>query len=210
MYSRTLCTIVQSLGSLMFQTTMVITHRALPHTTHAAEQPNAPTPHHSQRSWEALCVHLCMYSMLGRHWMIAAVLSQTQTNLPHHQASQMPVQLPSSSSKDRVGSTCMDSDDSPLSLPFFYQHKDDVGRAEAAYRAAVQADPSDAVAYGNLGILLQSEKKDFDGAVEAFRAATVVDPSNPQWHLNLGSSQSVVVSASLRRPQPPRELTHRS
>mmetsp|Transcript_4112 Transcript_4112/g.8549 ORF Transcript_4112/g.8549 Transcript_4112/m.8549 type:complete len:171 (+) Transcript_4112:57-569(+) len=100
-------------------------------------------------------------------------------------ASQMPVQLPSASSKDRVGST--DSDNGPLSLPFFYQHKDDVDRAEATYRAAVQADPSDAVAYVNLGILLQSEKKDLDGAEEAFRAATVVDPSNPQWHLNLGS-----------------------
>ena len=46
----------------------------------------------------------------------------------------------------------------------------DVDGAEAAHRAVIAADPGDAHAHSNLGLLLQNERKDTDGAEAAYRA----------------------------------------
>ena len=57
---------------------------------------------------------------------------------------------------------------------------------EAAYRAAITADPRDANAHYNLGLLLENERKDFDGAEAAYRAAIAADPGHAHAHINLG------------------------
>ena len=49
--------------------------------------------------------------------------------------------------------------------------------AEAAYRAAIAADPGYAIAHYNLGLLLETELKDFDGAEAAYRTAIAADPT---------------------------------
>ena len=43
----------------------------------------------------------------------------------------------------------------------------DIDGAEAAYRAAIAADPGHSDAHFNLGILLKKERRDIDGAVVA-------------------------------------------
>ena len=61
----------------------------------------------------------------------------------------------------------------------------DVDGAEAAYRAAIAADPGHAGAHSNLGALLQNERQDFDGAEAAYRAAIAADPGHANAHTNL-------------------------
>ena len=56
----------------------------------------------------------------------------------------------------------------------------------ASYRAAVAADPSDAKAHCNLGVLL-FQRQDVDGAEASLRAAIAADPSDANAHYNLGS-----------------------
>ena len=62
----------------------------------------------------------------------------------------------------------------------------DLDGAEAAYRAAIAADPGHANAHSNLGFLLHQERKDFDGAEAAYRAAIAADPGNADAHYILG------------------------
>jgi len=62
----------------------------------------------------------------------------------------------------------------------------DFDGAEAAYRAAIAADPGDAKAHYNLGILLEDMRQDFDGAEAAYRAAIAADPGDACAHYNLG------------------------
>ena len=59
--------------------------------------------------------------------------------------------------------------------------------AEAAYRAAIAADPGHIDAHTNLGFLLENERKDFDGAEAAYRAAIAADPEHALAHNNLSS-----------------------
>ena len=64
--------------------------------------------------------------------------------------------------------------------------------AEKAFRAAIEADPGNAMAdprfacaHHNLGVLLQNERQDVDGAEKAFRAAIEADPRLTLAHRNL-------------------------
>ena len=57
--------------------------------------------------------------------------------------------------------------------------------AEKAFRAAIKADPGNAAAHSNLGVLLKNERKDVDGAEKAYRAAIKVDPGHATAHFNL-------------------------
>ena len=62
----------------------------------------------------------------------------------------------------------------------------DFDGAEAAYRAAIAADPGHANAHANLGVLLQYERKDIDGAEAAYREAIAADPGHASAHSKLG------------------------
>jgi len=64
--------------------------------------------------------------------------------------------------------------------------RQDFDGAEAAYRAALAADPGHANAHSNLGFLLQNVRQDFDGAEAAYRAAIAADPRHANAHINLG------------------------
>jgi len=64
--------------------------------------------------------------------------------------------------------------------------KDHAG-AEAAYRKAIELDPTNAVAHNNLGILLMDVRKDHAGAEAAFRKAIELDPTDAVAHNNLGN-----------------------
>jgi len=64
--------------------------------------------------------------------------------------------------------------------------RQDVDGAEAAYRAAIAADPGFAQAHNNLGLLLEHKRQDVDGAEAAFRAAIAADPGYARAHFNLG------------------------
>ena len=64
--------------------------------------------------------------------------------------------------------------------------REDIDGAEAAYRAAIAADPGAAEAHSNLGILLKNERKDIDGAKAAFHAVIAADPGDADAHVNLG------------------------
>ena len=48
------------------------------------------------------------------------------------------------------------------------------------------ADPGDAPAHYNLGLLLHNVRKDFDGAEAAYRAVIAADPGHADAHSNLG------------------------
>ena len=63
----------------------------------------------------------------------------------------------------------------------------DFDGAEAAYRAAIAADPGHAKAHHNLGVLLRMERKDIDGAEAAYRAAIAADPGHANAHINLAT-----------------------
>ena len=63
----------------------------------------------------------------------------------------------------------------------------DFDGAEAAYHAAIAADPGLADAHYNLGVLLEYERQDLDGAEAAYRAAIAVDPGFADAHCNLGA-----------------------
>ena len=65
--------------------------------------------------------------------------------------------------------------------------RQDVDGAEAAYRAAIAADPGYANAHYNLGVLLKNERNDVDGAEAAYRAAIAADPGYALAHSNLGA-----------------------
>ena len=58
----------------------------------------------------------------------------------------------------------------------------DIDGAEAAYRAAIAADPGHANAYHNLGFLLYSVRNEIDGAITALRAAAAADPGDAEAH----------------------------
>ena len=62
----------------------------------------------------------------------------------------------------------------------------DINGAEAAYRAAIAAEPGHAEAHVRLGTLLQRERKDIDGAEAAYRAGIAAEPGHAEAHLNLG------------------------
>ena len=59
--------------------------------------------------------------------------------------------------------------------------------AEAAYRAAIAADPGHASAHKNLGSLLLNQRKDFEGAEAAYRAAIAVNPGHVSMYQDLSS-----------------------
>jgi Flp pilus assembly protein TadD len=63
----------------------------------------------------------------------------------------------------------------------------DKAGAEAAFRAAIAADPQHATAHSNLGILLGWDRGDWAGAEAAFRAAIAADPQYASAHSNLGA-----------------------
>ena len=63
----------------------------------------------------------------------------------------------------------------------------DVDGAEAAYRAAIAADPGYAKAHCNLGILPKNERNDVHGAEAAYRKAIAADPGYALAHSNLGA-----------------------
>ena len=82
-----------------------------------------------------------------------------------------------------------------------YKERQDMDDAEAAYRAAIAADPRQADAHKagqrsrrirgtpshtNLGLLLQHERQDIDGAEAAYRAVIAADPGYTAAHTNLG------------------------
>ena len=74
-----------------------------------------------------------------------------------------------------------------LTLGFLLQRvRNDSDGAEAAYRAAVAADPGCGEAHTNLGNLLHA-REDFDGAEAAFRAAIAADPGFAKAHNSLGA-----------------------
>ena len=56
----------------------------------------------------------------------------------------------------------------------------DIDGTEAAFKAAIAADPGDADAHSNIGFLLKNERQDFDGAEAAYRAAIAADPGEVQ------------------------------
>ena len=62
----------------------------------------------------------------------------------------------------------------------------DLDGAEAAYRAAVAAEPGDPSAHNNLGTMLRLVRGDVDGAEVAYRAAVAADPGYAKAHNNLG------------------------
>eukprot|EP00618_Florenciella_parvula_P031728 CAMPEP_0119516806 /NCGR_PEP_ID=MMETSP1344-20130328/33891_1 /TAXON_ID=236787 /ORGANISM="Florenciella parvula, Strain CCMP2471" /LENGTH=621 /DNA_ID=CAMNT_0007554341 /DNA_START=397 /DNA_END=2262 /DNA_ORIENTATION=- len=62
----------------------------------------------------------------------------------------------------------------------------DMDGAEAAYRAAIAADPGHSHAHSHLGVLLLSERDDIDGAEAEMRAAIAAWPQNTEAHHNLG------------------------
>jgi len=64
--------------------------------------------------------------------------------------------------------------------------RQDFDGAEAAYRAAIAADPEHANAHMNLGVLLENVRMDFYGAEAAYRAAIAADPGIALAHNNLG------------------------
>ena len=64
--------------------------------------------------------------------------------------------------------------------------KKDFDGAEAAFRAAIAADPGHATAHANLGVLLENGRGDLDGAEAAYRAAIAADPGFTGAHNNLG------------------------
>jgi Flp pilus assembly protein TadD len=53
------------------------------------------------------------------------------------------------------------------------------------YRKAIELDPSDATAHSNLGALLGTARKDYDGAEAMFQKAIELDPSDARAHNNL-------------------------
>jgi len=55
------------------------------------------------------------------------------------------------------------------------------------YRKAIELDPSHAKAHNNLGLLLETVRKDYDGAEKMYRKAIEVDPSHATAHLYLGN-----------------------
>ena len=54
------------------------------------------------------------------------------------------------------------------------------------YRKAIELDPSHAKAHNNLGLLLETVRKDYDGAEKMYRKAIELDPSHAMAHNNLG------------------------
>ena len=59
-------------------------------------------------------------------------------------------------------------------------------RGGILYRAAIKADPGDAIAHA-LGFLPQNERKDIDGAEAAYRAAIEIRPGDVDAHATLGA-----------------------
>ena len=65
--------------------------------------------------------------------------------------------------------------------------KGDHAGAEQMYRKAIELDPSNAVAHGNLGNLLSDDvRKDYDGAEKMLRKAIELDPKHAYAHNSLG------------------------
>jgi len=74
------------------------------------------------------------------------------------------------------------------------QEQEDVDGAEAAYRAATEADPTDMDSQIYLGLLLQYERKDRGGAEDAYRTAIEAHPSYAEariQHLAMWRAKSV-------------------
>ena len=62
----------------------------------------------------------------------------------------------------------------------------DIDGAEAAYRAAIAADPGHVNAHLGLGTMLHTVRGDLGGAETAFRAAIAADPGYVITHASLG------------------------
>lgn len=60
-----------------------------------------------------------------------------------------------------------------------------LAQAETAYRAAIQLNQKDSIAYYNLGNVLAEQSK-FDEAIAAYRTAITLNPTNAKAHYNLG------------------------
>jgi superkiller protein 3 len=69
-----------------------------------------------------------------------------------------------------------------------YNNKD-YGRAEAAFRKAIEASPDNAVAYNNLGSALNDQKK-FDEAIIVLSKAVELDPTLAIARNNLAYARS--------------------
>ena len=67
--------------------------------------------------------------------------------------------------------------------------------AEAAYRKAIELNPSYADAYSNLGVLLHENLKRYDEAEAAYRKAIELNPSDADAYFNWG----VLLHENLKR-----------
>ena len=57
---------------------------------------------------------------------------------------------------------------------------------EKLYRKAIELDSNNAAAHNNLGLLLQTVRKDYDDAEQHYREAIELDPKHAWAHYNLG------------------------
>ncbi len=76
------------------------------------------------------------------------------------------------------------SDDEHNDLGLYFERQDDLDRALAEYRAALELNPQNAWLYFNIGNVLL-RKKDFDGAVSSFKLACELAPDNAEICNNL-------------------------
>jgi tetratricopeptide (TPR) repeat protein len=61
-----------------------------------------------------------------------------------------------------------------------------LGAREKLYRKAIELDSNNAAAHNNLGLLMQTVRKDYDDAEQHYREAIELDPKHAWAHYNLG------------------------
>ncbi len=74
-----------------------------------------------------------------------------------------------------------------LILGNYYQRKEDVPRAEAEFKKAIEAEPKNVVGHKRLGYLYLNQKK-FNEAFTQFQAYIDLDPKNPDAHDSFGDA----------------------